>query len=153
MVRDCATSQNYPDATSAGGFWPGDSLNRAKKLQAKQAHFSGRVLAQYFCDNRRSLTGDKAGRGRRWSRNRQMHDLIGSHDVRRSNTCTCRANIESLGEFDEFYAGRIRATDEHRHLQANAGRAPSRGRFPALLFLKNLSLHKVSLGTKELVRI
>ena len=82
-----------------------------------------------------------------------MHDLIRPNDVRRRNTCAISADIEGLGELDEFGAGGVGAAHEDGHLQANAGRASRRGGAHALVFRKNSRLHKVSLGTKELVRI
>lgn len=82
-----------------------------------------------------------------------MHDLIRPNDVRGRNTCASSADIEGLGELDEFGAGGVGAADEDGHLQANAGRASGRMGSHALPFCKNIRLHKVSLGTKELVRI
>jgi hypothetical protein len=82
-----------------------------------------------------------------------MDNLIRPNQVGRCNTCASSADIESFGEFYELHARGVGAADENRHLQADAGRASGRGRATALLlFLKNVSLHQSSLGTKELVR-
>jgi hypothetical protein len=54
-----------------------------------------------------------------------MDNLIRPNQVRGGNTGTSSADIQSLGEFDEFGAGGVFAPDEHRDLQANAGRASS----------------------------
>lgn len=82
-----------------------------------------------------------------------MHDLIRSNDVHGRNTCASSANIEGLGELDEFGARGVGAADEDGHLQTDAGRASGRRGSHALSFGKNIRLHKISLGTKELVRV
>jgi len=82
-----------------------------------------------------------------------MNNLIGPDDMRRRNTGPGGADIEGLGEFDELGARDVSATNENGNLQTNAGRAPGSGRSDALPFLKNVNLHEISLGTKDLVRI
>jgi hypothetical protein len=81
-----------------------------------------------------------------------VYDLIRPNDVRRRNTCASSADIEGLGELNKFGARGVGAADEDGHLQAKAGRASGHRGSHALSFCKNLRLHKVSLGTKELVR-
>jgi hypothetical protein len=53
-----------------------------------------------------------------------MDNLIWPNQVGSCDACTSSADVESLGEFYELHAGGVRAADEDRHLQADAGRAP-----------------------------
>jgi len=50
--------------------------------------------------------------------------LIQAENMGRSDASTSRANIESLGEFDEFGSRGINTTNKDRYLQADSWRTP-----------------------------
>jgi len=87
-----------------------------EELQPKEAHFPDQLLPQDLRHDGWSLVRDEAGRGGSWSGDGQMDGLIRPKDMRGGNTGTICADVESLGELDEFDAGGIGAPHEDRDL-------------------------------------
>ncbi len=73
-----------------------------------------------------------------------MDGLIRSKNMRRGDAGTSGADIESLGELDEFGAGHISPPEEDRHLQTDARRASCRWNFHD--FLEEVGVQVFSLS-------
>ena len=96
-----------------------------EELQPKEAHFPDQLLPQDLRYDGRSLGRDEAGRRGSWSGDGQMDGLIRPKDMRGGNTGAICADVESLGELDEFGAGGIGSSHKDRNLQPDAWRASS----------------------------
>jgi hypothetical protein len=73
-----------------------------------------------------------------------VHNLIELENVGRRNTGASRTDVERLGEFDELDTGRIRSSQENRHLQAySRGLAPLH-MIQALAFLQTVDFHSAA---------
>ena len=81
-----------------------------------------------------------------------MNDLTGPEQVAGGDARTGRADIERLGQLDELGAGEVHSSQEHRHLEANAGCLPPLGRVQLLTSLYCVCFQGAPVGTSDLVR-
>jgi len=145
--------RNYPWVL---GSMPENGRNLLKwpeKFQSEQPHIAGNILAQHLGRDRRGLVRHQAGRNWGRRRNCKVHDLVGAQDMRRSDACPCRANVQGLGQFDELDTRTIRATQEYGYLQWYPGRLSTLQLLQLRTFLKTLGFHSAAPSTSELVRI
>ena len=124
MASVCYVTKLPKNVIQARRTCPG-LLKWMEELQPKEAHFPDQLLPQDLRHDGWSLVRDEAGRRGSWSGDGQMNSLIRPKDMRGRNTSAICADVESLGELDEFGTGGIGAPHEDRDLQADAWGASS----------------------------
>jgi len=85
-----------------------------------------RLLPQNLGYDWWSFAGNKTGGGGRWGGDRQMDGLIRPKNMRRGDAGASGADIEGLGELNEFDPGHISPPEEDGHLETDARRASGR---------------------------
>jgi hypothetical protein len=113
-------------------------LKWPEKFQSEKPHVPGGILAQYLCGDGRGFTGEDARRGWRGSGNSQVNNSVGPQNMYRGDTGASCADIERLGQFDEFHARGIGSAQKDRHLKLDTGRATLMRWIHALPFFKDL---------------
>ena len=96
------------------------------ELQTEKAEIASGFLAQHASGNGRRFVGNQARRRRRRRRNGQMNNLFRLKDMRGGYASASGADIEGLGELNEFGTGHISPPEEDGHLQTDARRASGR---------------------------
>ena len=119
------------------------SLERLDEFEAEQTCIAHHVLPQDASDDRRRLTGNQTGRGRRRGWDRKLNRLIGSKDALTGNAGSKGADIKGFSKLDEFRTRGVRAAHKDGNLQADASRAPCRRNLQPFLLSWNAIRHEL----------
>jgi hypothetical protein len=119
-------------------------LKWPEEFQPKEAHIAHNVLAEYFRRNGRGFIGHQAGGSRGGSGNGQVDKLVRPEDVGGGDTGTVGANIERLGQLNEFGPRSVRTPQEDRYLESDPGRPTRLLVIQVLAFLHNFAFHAVA---------